>query len=351
MSIPTEQLDRFRKALDESTKPLFFFDGDADGLTSYALLYKYKGDGKGVMISGRPRLSEDFTRKYEEYQPDAVFILDLAQITQEFIDNIPAPIHWLDHHDPDHGLHLPKRMTHYNPRLHDPEDGRPTAYWAYQVTKQDLWVAMAGIVGDYHYDKDLASQLRKEHPGLLPEGIDHQGEALFDSPLGTIIRVLNFNLKGPVRTCMTAAKIVTRIGNPDEILHQTSPKGKYLYKRYERVMKAYKPLYEQAAAAVKEDEEVLVFIYSHDQYSLSGELANELKYRNMDKAIIVGRRHDGKVIMSLRSEHKEILGPLKKALADVEGYGGGHPKACGAVVDENSFEMFKETFKHEYENQ
>ena len=352
MAIPEEQLQAFRRALDESARPLFFYDGDADGMTSYIQLYKYKKEGRGVMISGRPQLNGDFVRKYEEYQPDAVFVLDTAQLTQEFIDAIQCPIHWLDHHSPEHPeLKLPKRVQYYNPRLWDDADGRPTSYWAYRIVQQDLWIAMIGIVGDYHFDADLADEFRKDHEELLPKTITHQGEALFDSELGKLIRIINFNLKGPVSNCLTSVKILTRIESPEEILYQLTPRGKYLYKRYTRVMEHYEKLLTAAKEHIKKKDDFIVYIYSNDTFSLSGELANELKYRNKDKVVIIGRKHDGKVMMSLRSETHEVLGPLQEALKEVEGYGGGHPLACGAAVIQEHFDAFVELFKRAYKQQ
>lgn len=346
MAIPEEKLQEFRAALDKAAKPLFFYDGDADGLTSYALLYKYKKEGHGIMISGRPQLNSDFARRYEEYMPDTVFILDTAQLTQEFIDAVQCPIYWLDHHDPHHPeLKLPKRMHYYNPRLWDDSDGRPTSFWAYKITKQNIWIAMAGIVGDYHFDEEIANDFREEYPEYLSKDIHHQGEALFDSKLGELIRVLNFNLKGPVSNCLASVKILTRIEHPDEIMKQTSPKGKYLWKRYQRVMQHYEKLYATVMKEAGKDENFIIFTYQNDVYSLSGELANEVKYHNKDKATIIGRVHDGKVMMSLRSENYDILPALQAALKDVDGYGGGHPKACGGVVAEKDFDVFIKKFK------
>jgi hypothetical protein len=345
MSIPDEKIQEFRAALQASARPLFFFDGDADGLTSYVQLYRFKGEGKGIMVSGRPQLTAEFARKYEEYQPDAIFILDLAQLSQEFIDHIQAPMYWLDHHDPAHPeLHLPKRMHYYNPRLWDDSDGRPTSFWAYRIAQKDIWIALAGVVSDYHFDAEMAATFRQTYPHLLPAHIKDQGQALFDSPLGTLVRVLNFNLKGPVSTAMTSVKILTRIEHPDEILQEESPRGRYLFRRYQRVLGAYEKLYKAAESAVAADE-FLVFLYNHDLYSLSGELANELKYRHQDKIVIIGRKHDGKVMMSLRSEREEIVGALKEALEGLDGYGGGHPKACGAVVSQAHFDEFLAKFK------
>ena len=351
MSIPSDQLEAFREALDRAARPLFFFDGDADGLTAFTLLYKYKKEGRGVMISGRPQLNEDFLRKYEAYQPDVVFILDTAQVTQEFIDGVRCPIYWLDHHEPQQGsLQLPKRVHYLNPRLENPDDGRPTAFWAYQIARQEenIWIAMVGIIGDYFFDEFLAERLRERFPEYLSRKITHQGEALFDSPLGTLIRVMNFNLKGAVSDSMTSVKIFTRIEHPDEILHQESPRGRYLWKRYLRVMKHYERLFAEAEQQIDAKDPFIVFVYQNEVFSLSSELANELKYRHKEKVVVVGRRHEGKVMMSLRSEVVPILPSLQKALGEVEGYGGGHPRACGAVVAEKDFDRFIKLFREAF---
>jgi single-stranded DNA-specific DHH superfamily exonuclease len=348
MAIPPERLQAFKAALDAAARPLFFYDGDADGLTSFILLYKYKKEGKGIMISGRPQLTTDFVRKYEEYEPDAVFILDTAQLTQEFIDAIHCPIYWLDHHDPKHPeLKLPKRMHYFNPRLYDDKDGRPTSFWAYQVTKENLWIAMIGVIGDYHFDDEMAAHFRTEYPDYLPIDITNQGKALFHSLLGELIRVVNFNLKGAVASCLASVKILARIEHPDEIMQQTSPRGKYLWKRYQRVLTHYQRLYNQALSK-NTDEHFLIFIYEHDLFSLSGDLANELKYNFQDKAVVIGRANEGKVMMSLRSENYEVLPALQVALRQVHGYGGGHPKACGAAVAQDDFDTFLTVFKEEF---
>ena len=116
-------------------------------------------------------------------------------------------------------------------------------------------------------------------------------------------------------------------------------------------MEHYERLIAAAQEHVKKKDDVIVYIYNNDTYSLSGELANELKYRNKEKAVIIGRKHDGKVMMSLRSETYEVLGPLQAALKEVEGYGGGHPLACGAAVIQEHFDAFLELFKRAYKEQ
>ena len=57
-------------------------------------------------------------------------------------------------------------------------------------------------------------------------------------------------------------------------------------------------------------------------------------------SLIIARRKDDRIIMSLRST-KTVLPPIiKKALNGIDGYGGGHDLACAANVPEQDFTEF-----------
>src|SRR3989344_9066492 len=120
------QIEEFRKFLKESKNPLFFFDGDPDGLCSYLIFKKYIQKGKGAILKGVKTLSLDQFYKVDEYNPDTIFALDIANIDQEFIDRCSCPILWLDHHEPEK-----RNNVHYfNPILNKKEPV-PTSYMAY----------------------------------------------------------------------------------------------------------------------------------------------------------------------------------------------------------------------------
>ena len=61
-----KQIEEFREYLKKAENPLFLFDDDPDGISSYLLLKKYIGKGKGVMVKAKPVVSEEFLRKIEE---------------------------------------------------------------------------------------------------------------------------------------------------------------------------------------------------------------------------------------------------------------------------------------------
>ena len=69
MSLTTKEIKNIKKALDESARPIFFFDDDPDGVCSFVQFYKYKGDGKGVILKTGHQLTEELIRKVDEYQP------------------------------------------------------------------------------------------------------------------------------------------------------------------------------------------------------------------------------------------------------------------------------------------
>lgn len=334
-------LDKFKEGLDSCSKPLFLFDADADGLASFLLLYKYKRDGKGVIVSGRPLIDEKYLRSVSEYQPDAIFVLDIAEISEDFLAKVKTPIYWIDHHAL-HEQKLPNNVHYFNPKLKLADCGIPTSYWAYKITGHHLWIAMTGIISDYSFE--LVEECKKEYPFLLSEDVTDVGEALFNSPLGTLIKILNFNLKGSTKDSMGSVKVLTRIDEPKEILEQSSSKGRFIYKKYAKLETIFQSMVKDATDSFSKDNPVLVFVYENNKVSLSSEVANELKYAHKDKAVIVGRKNKGKIAMSLRSENKEISFALEKALVGLDAYGGGHPKACGAVVLEDDFDVFVKRF-------
>ena len=90
---------------------------------------------------------------------------------------------------------------------------------------------------------------------------------------------------------------------------------------------------------------VLVFTYTDDKMSFTGDLANELLYRFPEKVIVVGRKKGDELRMSIRSTGILIPPILDKCLIGLEGYGGGHEFACGANVKERDFEEFVERIK------
>ena len=96
-----------------------------------------------------------------------------------------------------------------------------------------------------------------------------------------------------------------------------------------------------------DDNKMLLFTYSN-RMSFTGDLSNELLYRFPKKLILVAREKDGEMKCSLRSSGSlSVSKILKKALVEIEGYGGGHEHACGACINKKDFEKFVENIRKE----
>lgn len=343
--IKKEDLSKIKKYLEESENPLFFFDNDPDGLCSYLLFKKFLDKGKGVVIKGTPKLDLVYVRKVKEYCPDKVFILDKPIVTQEFIDAVNVPIIWVDHHTP-----LKRKGIHYfNPRIENKNDNKPVTYWCYKVVnnKENLWIALLGCVADW-FLPDFAEEFSKEYPDLLSSKLKDLGDINFKTDLGKLVRIFSFLLKGKTSDVNRCINVLLKIESPYEILNQTTPRGKFLYKRAEWVGKKYQPLLEKALQT-KPDGKLFLFTYPSGKMSFSNDLANELMYRFSDKLIVVAREKNGEMKASLRSK-KHFLPPIvEKALKDVEGYGGGHEHACGGNIAKKDFGKFVEVIKKEIE--
>lgn len=344
MLTPKEAL-ALKEKLDSSQRPLFIYHDDPDGLASFLLCYRYLNRGKGFPLKAHPRICRDpWARKVTENDPDHVFILDIAMVEQDFIDAVNAPITWVDHH----AVQEKERVTYYNPQKRGVNVPTPELIWQAIGTEKpkDLWIATVGAIGDWHYP-DYAPSFSEQMPNILPLDAKTVQQALYESTLGTLVKLFSFCLKGPTKKVYTNVKILTRIEHPSEILLQTTPAGKHLWKTYEYFNNHYEAL-KKKALAHKSADKLFIWTYEEDKLSLTKDLANEILYTFKDKIIILGRRKDGEYRCSLRAPAGVPLSKaLERSLIGIEGYGGGHEQACGCAVKEADWERFLENLRRE----
>jgi len=341
MALSKIQIKQLREHLDNCKKPLFFFDDDQDGLCSFLQLYRYKKEGKGIIVKTTPKLGSIFVNKVEEYQPDKIFILDVAVVEQGFLDEMKVPVVWIDHHGPFER----DNVKYFNPRISNWEDNHPTSYMCHQIVESDIWIATVGCVADWFIPLFI-NEFKKEFPDLVENKYKVPGDVIYNSKLGHLIRIFSFILKGKTNDVMKCIKILTRIESPYEILNQETAQGKFIYKRYEQVNKLYEPLLKDVMkTAEKTEDKLVIFTYKDDKSSFTSDLSNEAIYRFPDKVILIGREKNDEMKCSLRSS-KIILPPLiEKALIGLNGYGGGHEHACGLNVKTNDFDEFVKKFR------
>ncbi len=337
--LPEKQIEEIRDELRHCKRPLFFFDDDADGLSSFLLLYRYVREGSGVVVKTLPKIDEKFLRKVEEYEPDKIFVLDVASVEQEFIDKVNVPIIWIDHHGP---YERTGNIKYFNPRLIKKDVFLPTTRICYEVVKQDIWIAMVGCIGDYHMP-DFFDKFKEKYGDLL-DNVKDIDDVYFKTRFGKLIDVFSFVLKGRTSDAIKHIKVLTRIKEPYDILDERTSQGRFVFKKYKKIDDMYQKLLKDALKE-KPDNGFLIFIYPDDRMSFTSELSNELLHKFKDKVIIVGREKNGEMKMSLRSRNKVINDALARALQGLEGYGGGHEYACGANVKKEDFKEFVERLR------
>ena len=331
-----------RKELEDCTRPLFLYHDDPDGLSSFLLLYRYSKEGKGIVVKRRPVIDETFVKNVEEYGADKVFIVDIAIVEQEFLDKVNIPVIWIDHHTP-----LKRhKVRYYNPRINKKDDNIPASYLCYRVVKQDLWIAMVGMAGDW-YVSEYAKAFSKKYPEILPEGIDKPQDVLFKTNLGKLARVFSFILKGQTQDAYKCAKILTRVESPEELLEEKTPATKFMMKKYRKLNEQYEDLLKDAVSKVS-NESVIVYTYPSSKMSFTGDLSNKLLSKYNDKVIIIAREKSGEMKASLRSPASINLQPIiKKALEGIEGYGGGHEHAGGVNIKDKDWDDFVDSIKEQ----
>lgn len=333
-----KQVAFLREELATAKNPLFFYDGDADGLTSFLLLYRLHKEGKGVPLTKTSTLNESFLRKVEELNPDKIFILDIPLVTQEFLDKANRPTFWIDHHSPQerNGVH------YFNPRIKDHSAYVPTSRMAWQISEraEDLWIAAAGSLADWHLP-DFIDQFIERYPALLPEKSDLT-TIVFKQPVSKLIKFFFFIQKGPTSEVRKSIKILTKVNSPEEIFEQKTAAGKFLFKRFSLINQKYEAVLAKAKKAVTRSK-VILYTYTEQEWSFTVNLANELISLYPTKYVVIARKKGGEMKCSLRG--KNVLNFLQKALSGVNGSGGGHEDACGAVIKEEGWELFFRNFK------
>lgn len=342
MALSEKQIQELRQIFGSCVRPVILFDDDPDGLSSFLLIYKHIKEGRGIPVKNAPELGPELAQKVNDYGPDLVFIVDVPIINQEFIDKIKTRMIWIDHHPviKRHGIEC------YNPRISEPDDNRPTSYWIYKALKENLWIAMVGIIGDWHMpEKPILDEFLEKYPDLLSKSIKDPDVALHTSRIGELIRIISFNLKGKTSDVIKSIKVFTRIKDPYEILEQRTSGGKFIYKKYKRLKQKYDELIKQVV--VKPKDKLVLFVYNSPDYSFSKEISNELIYKHPEKVILVAWEYNDEYKCSLRSRDIKLPPIINKALEGIPGYGGGHDHAAGACVKIDYFEQFVASIRNQ----
>lgn len=334
-----KEIKEIREHLEKAQNPLFFFDNDNDGLTSFLLLQRFLGRGKGVVIRSFPDLNGSYYRKVGELKPDYIFILDKPMVSKEFIDKAKEdniPVVWIDHHQ----IEKPSDnyINYYN-SYHSDKHNEPVSYICYKVCnrKEDIWLSMIGCISDC-YMPDFFAEFEKKYPDLAIKTPKSAFDLLYKSEIGRIARVLDFSLKDSITNVVSMTKFMINVKNPSDVLEENS-KTKQILLRYNEINSKYQQLMEKARALAGKN---LIYFQYGGSLSLSANLSNQLIYEFPDKVVVVVYISGDVANISIRGK-----GNVRKltldAIEQIPGAtGGGHENATGAKISVSYLPKFKE---------
>ncbi|MEK6935340.1 MAG: DHHA1 domain-containing protein [Nanoarchaeota archaeon] len=336
--LTNKQIKEIREHLEKAQNPLFFFDNDNDGLTSFLLLRRYIERGKGIVVKGSHHLSESYFKRVNELKPDYIFVLDIPNVEISFLEKCKEanlPVIWIDHHNVEGTTN--KGVHYYNP-YHNDKTNEPVSYLCYKISnrKQDIWIAMIGCFSDY-YLPDFTEEFSKKYPELTITKIKTPFDLFYKSEIGKIAQMLDFSLKDTTTNVVNMLRFMVEVKEPTDILEENS-KTKRIFQRYEQVNKKYQILIEKAREPV--EGKLLYFQYGGDM-SMSSNLANQLKHEFQDKFVVVVYIKEGSANISVRGNDARKI--VLETIDGIDGAtGGGHENACGAKIPSSATELFRE---------
>jgi len=339
--IPEKQLQEIRELLEKSQNPLFFFDNDDDGLTSYLILKRFIKRGKGVAIKSFPDLNKSYARKIKELKPDMIFILDKPLVDKGFfeearLENIPVV--WIDHHP----VQNVKDINYFNPLLGKPKTNEPVSYWCYKITKKDMWLSMIGCISDW-FIPDFIEEFRKTYPDLIEDKKTPDEIMYNNTQLGKLIQITNLALRDSTTNVVEMIRVLEKTSSPYEILSEEKPYERMIEK-YKQLNKKFKKIFEKAKEEAKTAKKMIFFKYSGEN-KMSSEISNKLMHFYPNKYVAVAYIQGDKANLSLRG--KNIRNYIEKALEKIDGRGGGHKDACAASVRLENLDKFIELIKEQ----
>lgn len=366
------KIKKARKLIQESKKPVMFFDSDTDGVTSYIQLKKAFPKIKGYPFSHSRRNSEEFFDKFKDN--DLVIVFDIPTLSKEFFEKFKdRKIIWSDHHPTnDKKLVRKYKVHHINPLNHSKEDNRPSSYLAYLVSDKEsnLFYAAMGSVADF-FILDVLEELynyNRKQFNLLFELDDKTREEIFE-----FIRKYSFKDKKTrekreyyIRYLCYEADLILyknlisfifkidkeRIDEAIDVVLKTNPNNlkaeilagkKFPFDEYQEIAEEYRNRSKIANSKFK-NEKIILYDY-RGKHGFTSPLSEEIMHRkDQAQMVAVCFKKTGKPFWqcSLRGRSIQVNKVIDETLKDLNGGGGGHPYAGGMRVHKDDFSVFKD---------
>ena len=336
-----KQLSDIREHLLKAQNLIFLYDNDVDGLSSYVLLRRFTGCGKGVAVKSHPHIDVGYAKRVQELSGDYVFVLDRHTLGEDFVNEIASlqiPIVWIDHHDVVVEKYSYDNLYSFNPARGKKKSFEPTTYLCYVATKriEDVWLALIGCIAD-HYLPDFVDDFVKNYDLLWGKDIEIPFQALYTTGIGRFARALSFGLKDSTSHVVLLQNFLIKCKTPYD-LGQELERNSAFGVKYRDILKKYLSLLQDSKTCAREK---LLFYSYGGQLSISSDLSNELSYLFPKHYICVAYSAGPMTNISLRGDNvqkilSEILPLFEKSS------GGGHRDAVGARINTENLAQFRE---------
>ncbi|MBM3232065.1 hypothetical protein FJZ21_01660 [Candidatus Pacearchaeota archaeon] len=342
-----KQLSEIREHLDKSQNPVFLYDNDVDGLSSYILLRKFTGRGKGVAVKSHPNIDVNYAKRVQELGGDYVFVLDRHSLGRDFVKEIEMlqiPIVWIDHHDVSNEDFDYSMLHRYNPMKNKRKTSEPTTYLCYSATKrpEDIWFVMIGCIADHYLpSKKIINNFLEHYSNLWGKNVKKPFEALYSTGIGRLARAMSFGLKDSISHVVELQNFLINCESPYDVENGLESGSAFALK-YNEISKKYSALLDDAK---KNGEEKLIFYNYSGQLSISSDLSNELSYLFPKSYICVCYSSGPITNVSMRGNNvKKILAEILPILDGATG--GGHKDAVGARINTLDIDKFRKELQN-----
>ena len=163
-----KEIEKIRSMINESKKPLFFFDTDTDGSCSYIQLRNAFPQIKDGFPVSKDDDSQARAVNRIEYDYDLIICFDTPYLSKEFFKRTKdMKVLIVDHHNivMQDKLDEYKNVYFFNPLRFNSGDERCSSYWAYRVSgrEDNLFYAAMASVADF-YILDVLKELYEYNP-------------------------------------------------------------------------------------------------------------------------------------------------------------------------------------------
>ncbi len=343
MDFKTADLDKISLLLRGRGKKVLLYHTDPDGISSAALLLKFYSGFELVPMDG-PIMDGKFLKWLISMKPDLLVVLDIP-IDQEWEkikrlqrESPGTKMVVIDHHIPEKDISS-GRNVHINPRFEE-DVYVPASALVYRLlrrlgkkVKPSIWIAAIGIIGDHAYEdcRDILDECRKAFPAL---GKEKRPPALVQASDMIMSAVVLHGIKGVAKSLEILMHASSLAGlKKDSYL---SGCGKKVTAEIKRVMADYK-------RKRKEHPNLGLVTYRlRSKLNIASTISSMLAEREPDKIILVTKHSKNLVKISARYQAGLInLSELLKLTVAGIGFGGGHKKAAGAIVNKRDMREFE----------